>query len=632
LDDAQGRLYYRIDDIPLGLKSNMDGIFGWLDEAPALGPTFVNEMPNANRLPNPVLHAQLDDTAVVYGSSRFGKASTHAANGIVIGVYGRPGFSVGALATYAQAHGLGPALEEGWLKYGKGLPGHMTGTFALAVMVPARRQAFLAIDRVGAERLCYAHQADRLIFGTSAKTVATHPAVGHTLDLQAVYDFLYFHAVPSPRTIFQGIRKLEPAQFVFFENGKARTDYYWQADYTPAAGTSFISYRSGFRELLTQSVRDAAGETHAAAFLSGGTDSSTVVGTLTEVRGGPVDTFSIGFDAAGFDEMEYARCAAERFRARRHEYYLTPQDIASAVPLIAREYDEPFGNSSAVPTYFCAKAAREAGFNLMLAGDGGDEIFGGNARYAKQKMFEAYLRLPAALRRGLIEPIARLPGLCNHFPLRKLKSYVDQANIGLPLRLEAYNFLHRAPLANIFEPDFISAVDPSSTDRGLTDVYERTHSDHYINRLMHLDLKFTLADNDLRKVGTMTELAGIEVRYPLLDDRLVEFANHLPVDYKVRGHTLRWFFKETLRDLLPEQIINKSKHGFGLPFGIWCNEYAPLGELVHDSLSALGKRGWLRPAYLEQILRMQREQHASYYGVMVWVMMILEQWMQANEH
>jgi asparagine synthase (glutamine-hydrolysing) len=500
------------------------------------------------------------------------------------------------------------------------------------VLEPSKKKAFLAIDRIGAERLCYAMQEGHFVFGTSANNIAVHPAIGREIDPQAIYDFLYFHVIPSPRTIYQRVAKFEPGQYLSFENGQIRLGYYWRADYTPSSDNDFEHYRAEFRSLLSQSIGDAAGQTDVAAFLSGGTDSSTVVGTLSRIRGEPIDTFSIGFDAVGFDEMEYARSAAERFHSRSHEYYLKPQDIVTAIPLIAREYDEPFGNSSAVPTYFCAKAAHDAGFNLMLAGDGGDEIFGGNTRYAKQKMFEAYLRLPAYLRQSLIEPIAHLPGLSDRLPLRKLKSYVEQANVGLPLRLETYNFLHRTPLTDIFEPGFINAVDPSSTARALTEVYERTSSDHYINRLMHVDLKFTLADNDLRKVATMAEAVGIEVRYPLLDYRLVEFANHLPVDYKIRGHKLRWFFKEALRDLLPEEIINKSKHGFGLPFGIWCNEYSPLGDLVNDSLSDLGKRGWVKPEYLDHILRMQREHHASYYGVMIWIMMMLEQWMQANEH
>lgn len=609
----------------------MDGILGWLGEADT-HQDLIRHMVQASKF---AAHApQLSHSNSAFGiaaESRFGKASCHVGNGIAAALHGRPQFADDELAAIAQGNSPALAIAEGWIRHGTKLPARMTGNFALAILHPARNQAFLAIDRMGIERLCYALTSNQLVFGTSLQGVAAHPDVGRTLDLQAVYEYLYFHMIPSPRSIYQGIRKLQPGQYLLLENGKTDTGFYWQADYTPSGNNNFDRYRSEFRNLLNESVKQAGSEPGTAAFLSGGTDSSTVVGVLTESRNSPVDTFSIGFDAEGFDEMEFARCAVERFHSRSHEYYLKPEDIVAAIPIIANEYDEPFGNASAVPTYFCAKAAREAGFTHMLAGDGGDEIFGGNARYAKQKMFEAYFWLPGAIRHGLVEPLANVPGLHSHFPLRKLKSYVDQANIPLPLRLETYNFLHRTPLADIFEPDFLGAVDPSLTDQALTAEYHRTRSEHFVNRLMHLDLKFTLADNDLRKVGTMTEAAGIEVRYPLLEDRMVDFANRLPVDYKVRRLHLRWFFKQALSDLLPEKIINKSKHGFGLPFGIWSNQHAPLAELIADSLSSLGKRGWIQPNYLQAMLAMQRGPHASYYGVMIWVALMLEQWMKAHE-
>jgi len=608
----------------------MDGIFGWLGDHGA-HQDLIRHMGQAARLsPEGLLQAHSSQMLGVAACSRFNKGMIHVENGLGAALYGRPRFLDDELAFVARDQNPAVAVAHGWLRFGEKLPTLMHGNFAFVVLEPIKKKAFMALDRVGAERLCYAKHGGQLVFGSSAQSVAAHPAVGHVIDPQAIYDYLYFHTIPAPRSLYQGVYKLLPGQFAVLKNGQVSTGFYWQADYTPA-DAGFDSHRRDFRSVLDQAVRDADAPA-TAAFLSGGTDSSTVVGALTAARGAPVDTFSIGFDADGFDEMDYARCAAERFRCRSHEYYLKPADIVTAIPVIAREYDEPFGNNSAVPTYFCAKAAHEAGFENMFAGDGGDEIFGGNARYAKQGLFEAYARLPAALRRGLIEPVARLPGLSERFPLSKLKSYVAQARVGLPLRLESYNFLHRTPLDQIFAADFIHAVDPSTTDAALTEVYQRTASDHYINRLMHLDLKFTLADNDLRKVGTMTEAAGIEVHYPLLDDRLVTFANHLPVDYKVRGQKLRWFFKEALTDLLPEKIINKTKHGFGLPFGVWSTQYAPLGDLVGDSLSSFKQRGWMQPAYLDHMLAMQRGQHASYYGVMIWVVMMLEQWMQANEH
>jgi asparagine synthase (glutamine-hydrolysing) len=608
----------------------MDGIFGWLGEHGA-HQDLIGHMAHAAHLSaDSPLHAHSSQSLGVAAASRFGKSTLHVEAGLIAALHGRPRFLDSELTRVAQDKNPAAAVALGWLQHGENLPAQMHGNFALAVLEPLKKSAFLALDRTSAERLCYAHKGDQLIFGSSVQSVAAHPAVGRRIDPQAIYDYLYFHAIPAPRSLYRNVHKLLPGQYLSLKNGQLASGFYWQADYTPQ-DADFAHLRRGFRGVLELAVRDADAPA-TAAFLSGGTDSSTVVGALTAARGDVVDTFSIGFDASGFDEMEYARCAAERYQCRSHEYYLKPADIVTAVPVIAREYDEPFGNESAVPTYFCAQVAHQAGFVHMLAGDGGDEIFGGNARYAKQRLFETYFHLPALVRRGLIEPLAHLPLLSGHFPLAKLKSYVNQANIGLPLRLESYNFLHRTPLEQIFAADFLHSVQPALTDAALTQVYESAASDHYLNRMMHLDMKYTLADNDLRKVGTMTEAAGIEVHYPLLDDRMVAFANTLPLDYKVRGQKLRWFFKEALTDLLPEKIINKSKHGFGLPFGVWSTQYAPLGELVGDSVSDFKQRGWIQPAYLDHMLAMQRGPHASYYGVMLWVVMMLERWLQENGH
>ncbi len=608
----------------------MDGIFGWLGEHGA-HQDLIGHMAAAGRhVPEGVLHAHSSQLLGVAGCSRFGKADIHVENGLAAASMGRPVFVDDDLAFVARDRGPAAALAHGWVRHGKALPTLVRGNFAFVVLEPLKKRACLALDRMGAERLCYAQRGGQLVFGTSVQQVACHPAVGRDIDPQALYDYLYFHVIPAPRSLYRGVHKLLPGQILTLKNGRLEAGFYWQADYAPVAA-SFEARKTKFRSLLDLAVRDADAP-GTAAFLSGGTDSSTVVATLTAARSAPVDTFSIGFDAEGYDEMDYARCAVERYGSRAHEYYLAPADIVAAVPVIAHAYDEPFGNASAVPTWFCAKRARESGFERMLAGDGGDEIFGGNARYAKQGLFEHYARLPALLRHGLIEPVAALPYLSTRFPLGKLKSYVDQARIGLPLRLESYNFLHRTPPGEIFEREFIDAVDPSTTDAALVEVYERTASDHYINRMMHLDLKFTLADNDLRKVGTMTEAAGIEVRYPLLDDRVVEFAHHLPVDSKVRGQKLRWFFKAALADMLPEKIVNKSKHGFGLPFGVWAAQHAALGELVGDSLADFKRRGWIRPAYLDHMRAMQHGPHAGYYGVMIWVTMMLERWLADNGH
>ncbi len=607
----------------------MDGIFGWVGKHEAYQELINHMAVAANLHPDSRLFTHANNAFALAASSRFNKAHIHVEPDLAVTLIGRPVFVDKGLIAIANTHNFARAVVEGWRLHGEKLPTRMQGSFAFAVIKPHENKTTLVLDRVGIERLSYAFQAGQFVFGTSTQSVATHPAIGRSIDLQAIYDYLYFHTIPAPRSLYRHVQKLLPGQIITFKNNQVHKDFYWQADYAPAEA-DYEAHQIYFRKMLDRAVRDADGP-QTAAFLSGGTDSSTLVGALTAARGMPVDTFSIGFDAEGYDEMEYARCAVERFGSRAHEYYLKPADIVTAVPVIAQAYDEPFGNNSAVPTYFCAKAAHEAGFTHMFAGDGGDEIFGGNARYAKQGKFEMYARLPGVLR-ALIEPVANAPGLSSISHFSKLNHYVAQAKVKLPLRVETYNFLKRTPLQQIFAEDFLHAISPDSPDVALTEVYARTASDHYVNRMMHLDMKFTLADNDLRKVGTMTETAGIEARYPLLDDRIIAFANALPVDYKVRGPQLRWFFKKALADLLPEKIITKRKHGFGLPFGIWSNQYAPLNDLVEGSLSDFKRRGWIKPAYLDHMLAMQRGPHANYYGVMIWVVMIFEQWLQANEH
>jgi asparagine synthase (glutamine-hydrolysing) len=382
--------------------------------------------------------------------------------------------------------------------------------------------------------------------------------------------------------------------------------------FSDQSSTPYDSHARRFRQLLNASITSTSHSERLGAFLSGGTDSSTICGVLSEHRNDAVESYSIGYSAEEFDEMVYARIAVEQFHCNPHEYYLEPNDVMAAIPVITGYYDEPFGNDSAVPVYICAKRAANDGIGVMLAGDGGDEVFGGNARYAKQKIFEIYGKVPTFLRKGMLEPLLfHIPGNERLPLLRKATSYIKQANIPLPERMESYNFLYRQSLEDAFEPGFLG-TDP-------------------INRMMHLDLKFTLADNDLRKVSGMCEAAGVEVRYPLLDERLVEFSGELPPDYKVKGQQLRWFFKQALRDLLPREIIDKSKHGFGLPFGEWSLSHPPLRELVNDSLGQFAGRGILRQSYILELQRQHKEVHPTYFGKMVWVILMLEQWLQAHD-
>lgn len=604
----------------------MDKLWGWLNISPVHAGNSTGLLASMGE----TARAQSAGTAsLIHEDCALAASNPHSIaeeNGLCVALIGQPRLEGASTALPAQQ------LLALWRQHGRDVLQKISGPFALAVIDTHANTALLAIDRIGVHTLAFSAVDGGLVFASRADSVAAHPAVGSQLSFQALYNYFYFYDVPAPGTIYQSVEKLLPGQSAWFKDGKLEREFYWHLKYRDEPRTDYDAMSQRFHTVLRESVARASANESTATFLSGGTDSSTVAGVLTELRGKPVRTYSIGFSADGFDEMEYARIAGKHFGLDMREYYLKPEDILSAIPVIAQHYDEPFANESAVPTYFCARMAHADGYRVMLAGDGGDEIFGGNARYAKQKVFEAYHTLPAFLRTGFIEPFAFLQGL-DRFPLsRKLQSYLRQANMPLPDRLESYNYIYRQPLDQMFCADFLAEVNPQLPVAWLKDAYERTDSASCINRMMHLDLKFTLADNDLRKVNGMTEAAGIEVRYPLLDDAMVDFSGEVPPDWKVQGQYLRWFFKNALKGYLPDEIINKSKHGFGLPFGVWAKDHGPLRERIEDRLSDFKKRGWLQPAYIDHIRAEHMTGHATYFGKMLWVILMLEEWLDHHGH
>lgn len=563
-----------------------------------------------------------------------GKSATSiaqdTASGCLAAVLGRPRWTDAGAAEVATLLGHAAAAIAQYRKGGGEMLQDMKGTFALVLVDARNHRAMLAVDRIGAERLCFAQVGSLLVFSSSVRSVAKHPRVNAPISRQALFEYLYCHMVPSPDTAFAGIDKLLPAEYLQFGGSAAKRKFYWNLAYSDAGVFDETGRKRRFVELIEQAVVRQNDVRPIGAFLSGGTDSSTVSGMLGRVTGKPAETFSIGFDAQGFDELDYARISAKHFDTHPHEYYVTPDDVAEAIPLIASAYDEPFGNASAAPTYFCAKLAKESGMEVVLAGDGGDEFFGGNARYAKQGVFEHYHRLPSALRRVVEPMILNFPLSSLLWPVRKAQSYVRQARIPLPDRLETYNFLYRDPLQEIFDPVFLAAVDTGRPLALMREAYFRCHSQDPVERMMHLDHKFTLADNDLRKVSRMCEAADVEVRFPFLDDDLVAFSGTLHLDQKVSGGRLRVLFKDALRGFLPDETLSKSKHGFGLPFGLWLTSHGPLQTLANDALTSLAQRGIVRPTYLENLRREHAAGHASYYGVMIWVLVQMELWLRKN--
>lgn len=501
------------------------------------------------------------------------------------------------------------------------------GRFAVAFIDTNQNSATLLTDRFDTHPWCYAEEKGELSFSDRADSV---PLDSRTINPQAIFDYLYFHMIPSPVTIFREVKRLAPASMLEWKKGQSRISKHWLPVFNENPRLNLNETKGRFLDIVRESVRNEYSGSGTGAFLSGGTDSSTVSGMLCQISGAPAKTYSMGFDATGYDEMEYARLAARHFKTDHHEYYVTPEDLLEGIPLVARFYDQPFGNSSAVPAWICASRAKADGITKLLAGDGGDELFGGNSRYAKQRVFGWYDTIPALLRTSVVEPISGIPGLDRIPLIKKGVSYVEQASVPMPDRMEMYNLLLRLGIDTVFEPAFkakINLAEPTELQKA---TWSEVNDAGLINRMLAFDWKYTLADNDLPKVIGTTRLAGVDVGFPLLSDELLDFSLTLPTDWKLKGLKLRWLFKEALRGFLPDEIITKKKHGFGLPFGVWAVKHPGLRKLATETLEAFGERGVIRPAFLRELHEKWLPEHPGYYGEMVWIIMMLEQWLQAH--
>lgn len=535
---------------------------------------------------------------------------------------GRPAFSRADWAATESAAGAQAAWQAALQGPAQEALRNAQGQFALA-MTDDQGRSLLAVDRFATEAICYRQQGTELRWSTAANALADAQS---EIDLQSIFDYLYFHAIPSPRTIFRGVSRLPAGHLAEHRDGQLQVQAYWRPSFDARPFESFAAARQEFRRLLEQAVKSQLDGSRPACFLSGGTDSSTVAGMMRLVTGQAPMSHSVGFEAAGYDEMEYARIAAKHFGCEHHEHYITPADLVRLIPKVAAHHDQPFGNSSALPTYFCAEKAHGAGVTRLLAGDGGDELFGGNTRYAKQWVFSLYDKVPAGLRQGLLEPVARTSIAARIPVLKKGVSYVRQALVPMPDRLQTYNLLHRLGLDKVLTPQLLKQVDRAAPEQDQRAVWQGSEGASFVNRMLAYDWHYTLAENDLPKVRGGTAMAGVSVGYPLLDTALVDFSARLPDNYKLRGLKLRWFFKEALRGFLPDAILTKKKHGFGLPFGVWATQHAGLRELARDSVRGVAARGLVRAEFADELMDRFLPEHPGYYGEMVWILMMLEQW------
>lgn len=511
-------------------------------------------------------------------------------------------------------------------KRGEGAAVDVGGGFAAVIIDCIHASVVLVVDRFGIETLCYKAGERSIAFADAAHEV---PGSSRSVDPQAILDYLYFHVIPAPRTIYGDVLRIEPAHRVIASADSMLAQPYWEPRFIEDDHSRLEQRMHQFVELVRTCVAMEADDERTACFLSGGTDSSTIAGMLTRIRGEPAHAYSIGFEAEGYDEMAYARIAARHFGLAHHEYYVTPDDLVAAIPNVAQSFDQPFGNSSVLPAYFCALRAREDGFTRMLAGDGGDELFGGNSRYALQSAFQAYHAIPAPLRRAM-EPVADTAAFRKVPGLRQIGGYVRHARAPMPDRLNAFNLLRFTGEDALLDPQFRTSIDLQAPLAQQRATWQASSAGSFLNRMLAYDWKYTLADSDLPKVRAATQLAGVGVGYPFLAQPLVDLSLGVPPRWKVRGHKLRWFFKRALRGFLPAEILRKRKHGFGLPFGPWLVRHQALQALARDSLDGLAQRGVIRRTFPIELMERRLAEAPRFYGELVWILMMLEQWLGAQ--
>lgn len=505
------------------------------------------------------------------------------------------------------------------------------GMFALAIWDRTAQRLVLVRDRLGQKPLYYAQTSDWLVFGSEIKAILAHPDVPKHLNQQAIPYYLAYGYPPTPDTLFEGIQALPPGHMLCaeFTEDQANIELkaYWQPPF-PDTGDDMppqAEVLQELRRLLRQSVEERMlADVPLGAFLSGGLDSATVVALMAQASNKPVKTFAIGFDGAdSFDETRYAQEVAGLFQTEHTTFRVKP-DVIDLVDTLVHHHDQPFGDSSAIPTYIVSKLAREH-VTVALTGDGGDELFAGYDRFYAAKLLQRYKKTPSALRTLIATSVELLPsGGASYGGLGKRASrFTKTSNMPLP---QAYL-------------NWVRYTSPEWVTRLVGQRHEEAILQHYMSQsgtgdtrnvlpyLLDLNMRTYLPEDLLVKVDRCSMAVSLEARSPFLDHTLVDFVAGLHPDLKLKGSTKKYILKEAMRDTLPDAIIDRKKHGFGVPVGQWFR--TDLQAYVQQTLHASDARihDLLEPQAVEAMLS-EHNSGQSDLGQPLWTLLTLELWLK----
>jgi asparagine synthase (glutamine-hydrolysing) len=489
----------------------------------------------------------------------------------------------------------------------------LEGMFGLAVWDRSRRRLIVARDGLGIKPLYYRQTERELSFASEAKALLRIPGVQVALDQASLAQYLALGYVCEPNSMFRGIRKLAPGSALIVADGRTTIRKFWRLPPQVDRTLDARQWAETLRAEMERAVRDQmVADVPIGAFLSGGLDSSAVVAFMSRHSRHPVKTYSIGFKGSSgaelYNELPYARQVATAFGTDHHEILVQP-DVASLLPELLWHMDEPVADAAFITTYLVSKFARQD-VTVILSGVGGDELFGGYTRYLDEHYRRIYHRVPAAIRRGVIEPLARrLPSDRHSRVLNKLrlaKAFLLADSLGFEARygafMEVFNAAERGSLLKGRAEPF---------DDCIARAFAGTAAEDVLRRLMDVDLATQMPEDLLMLTDKMSMAVSLECRVPLLDQRLVALAARIPGAVKVRDGGLKHLMKQSLADVLPESILNREKRGFGAPIGAWFK--AELAALVRDVLSreVLQRRGLLDPDTVLRTVREHERQQAD---------------------
>ena len=447
----------------------------------------------------------------------------------------------------------------------------LRGMFAIALWDSQKRQLILARDRVGKKPLFFAYTREKVVFGSEMKAVLAVPEISKDIDLEALSDYFSLLYVPSPKSIFQSVRKVLPGHYVVISERGIREEEYWDIDFSQV----ILKSEDEWCEQLMQTYHEAVrlrliSEVPLGAFLSGGIDSSSVVALMSQITGKPVITSSIGFEEKEFDELDYARQVATQFHSEHHEQVVRP-DAVGITEKLAWYYDEPFADSSAVPTYYVSKLAREH-VTVALSGDGGDEFFAGYRRYIFDNREEQVrARIPGWLRRSVFGTLAALYPKADWAP-RVFRGKATFENLSCS-HIEAYfrsiSAVRPEVKRQLLHRDVLKSLGPYDSKDVLRAYYEKASGADPISRILYVDVKTYMTDDILVKVDRASMAHSLEVRAPILDHPFMELAASIPSSLKLRGTTGKYIFKKSLEGTLSQDILYRRKMGFAVPLERW---------------------------------------------------------------